>query len=136
MLSPKARASLLRTLPATSRTAGISFNTGAGEFSVLTGHAPHNGHEEDTKHGFYEELGALVAQVARKGPFIILGDFNAHIHGKLHDESLLGPHIYGKGIAFVGGEQDNRSFFLDFCSQNQLLISNTWFQHKPSKQVT
>ena len=99
VLSPKARASLLRTLPATSRTAGISYNTGAGEFSVLTGHAPHNGHEEDTKHDFYEELGALVAQVARKGPFIILGDFNARIHGKLHDETLLGPHIYGKGIA-------------------------------------
>ena len=45
VLSPRARAALLRTLPASSRTAGMSFNTGAGEFSILTAHAPHNQHE-------------------------------------------------------------------------------------------
>lgn len=136
VLSPRARAALLRTLPATSRTAGMSFHTGAGEFSILTAHAPHNQHEEDTKHAFYDELNQLLARVETKGPFIIMGDFNARLHGKLHDEAVLGPHLFGKGVSFIGGDQDNRSFFLDFCSHNQLRLCNTWFQHSSSKQVT
>ena len=136
VLSPRARAALLRTLPASSRTAGMNFNTGAGEFSILTAHAPYNQHEEDTKHAFYDELNQLVASVETKGPFVIMGGFNARLHGKLHDEAALGPHLFGKGVSFIGGENDNRSFFLDFCFQNQLLVSNTWFQHSSSKQVT
>ncbi len=46
-------------------------------------------------------------------PFIILGDLNARIHGKLYNEILLGPYIYGKGIAFISGKQDIRNFFLE-----------------------
>ena len=61
VLSPKARAALFRILPATSCTARMTFNTGAGEFSVHMGHAaPHNGHEGDTGYVFLEELGTWV----------------------------------------------------------------------------
>ena len=136
VLSPRARAALLRTLPATSRTAGMSFHTGAGEFSILIAHAPHNQYDEDTKRAFYDELHQLVARVETKGPFIIMGDFNARLQGRLHDEDVLGPHLFGKGVSFIGGDQDTRSHFLDLCFQNRLLVSNTWFQHSFSKQVT
>ncbi|CAE7263960.1 unnamed protein product [Symbiodinium natans] len=136
-LSPAAKRALLRTLPSSSKVAGISLHTGAGEFSVITGHAPHNQHTEETKQAFYDELNQLIEKVENRGPYLIMGDFNARIHGRMHDEDLvLGPHLYGKGVGSVGGELDNRSFLINCCVQNQLLVSNTWFKHNSAKQVT
>lgn len=137
VLSPAARRALLRTLPSSSKVAGISLHTGAGEFSVITGHAPHNQHTEETKQAFYDELNQLVDKVEYRGPYLIMGDFNARIHGRLHDEDVvLGPHLYGKGVGSAGGESDNRSFLMNCCVQNQLLVSNTWFKHSSARQVT
>ena len=137
VLSPLARRALLRTLPSTSRVAGLSFHTGAGEFSVLSGYAPHNQHTEDTKQHFYDELGTLLDGVETRGPLIVLGDFNARIHGRLHDESpIYGLHIFGKGVHFVGGDTDNRAFLTHFCQLHHLRMSNTFFEHPPSRQVT
>ena len=43
--------------------------------------------------------------------------------------SVIGPH--GLGECY-----ENRTRPLDFCVSNQLLITNTWFQHKPLLQMT
>ena len=137
VLSPLARKALLRMLPGTSRVAGLSLHTGAGELSLLNSYAPHNLHDPEAKQAHYDELSALVTQVEHKGPYLILGDFNARIHGRLIDEDqVLGPHLYGKGVSSIGGSEDNRSLLMKFCHQHQLLVSNTWFQHPSSKQVT
>ena len=40
-----------------------------------------------------------MAARERKGPVILLGDYNAIIHGRLRgEEGVLGPHKYGFGV--------------------------------------
>ena len=43
--------------------------------------------------------------------------------------SVLGPHSIGECNA-------NGELLLDFCASNQLIVSNTWFQHKLLHQAT
>ena len=61
---------------------------------------------------------------------IIMGDFNACV-GSDHStwNLVIGPHDTGEC-------NENSEQLLDFCDSNQLIVSNTWFQHKPLHQVT
>ena len=52
----------------------------------------------------FEKLQQAISQIARKGPFVVLGDFNSRRQGR----HVLGPHMFGKGWAAVGEETDNR----------------------------
>ena len=59
---------------------------------------------------------------------VILGHFNARV-GSNHSSwnSVIGPH----GIRECN---ENDVQLMDFCASNQLIIPNTWFQHKlPTK---
>ena len=79
---------------------------------------------------FYEQLQACLADVSPKDMIIILGDFNARVGSDFNSwKSVIGPH----GLGEMNG---NGTRLLDFCASNQLLITNTWFQHKPLHQAT
>ena len=137
VLSPAARKALLRLHFLNSRLASITLLTAAGELTIINCYVPQNGRPEAERRTFFEELHSLVEKVQQKGPFILVGDFNARLHGKLHgEETVLGPHLYGRGISGIGDEHDNRAYLIDFCSGNNLLVANTWFQKPQGKQVT
>ena len=40
---------------------------------------------------------------------------------------MLGPSIFGRGIAAIGDDSSNRQMLLDLCVANDLLVANTWF---------
>ena len=89
------------------------------------------------RHHFFEELQHLADKVQAKGPFAIVGDFNARLHGRLMgEEDVIGSCVYGKRWRFTGEDTDNRQLLVDFCKSNDLRISNTWLTHPPGKQVT
>ena len=61
---------------------------------------------------------------------IILGDFNTHAGSDfVSHSSVIGPH----GLSECN---EKGTSLLDFCVRNQLLITNTLFQHKPLHQAT
>ena len=98
----QARAALLRTQLAHSRLASITLLSQAGELSIVNVHAPHNARPEGERHDFFEELQHLVDKVQAKGPFAIVGDFNARLHGRLMgEEDVIGSCVYGKGWRFI-----------------------------------
>ena len=52
----------------------------------------------------FDQMQQAIAQIARKGPFLIMGDLNSRFQGKLHgEEDVLGLYMFGKGWAAVGG---------------------------------
>ena len=79
---------------------------------------------------FYEQLHSTLASVPSCDMTLILGDFNAHVGSRSSQwRSVIGPH--GPDELDENGER-----LLDFCATNNLIVSNTWFQHKPIHQLT
>lgn len=97
--------------------------------SVVSIYAPTN-HSNATANAagpseaFYDQLQSTLSSVPPSDLLVILGDFNARV-GSDHSSltSVLGPHG-------IGECNENGVRLLDFCANNQLIISNTWFQHK------
>ena len=55
----------------------------------------------------FKELETYLDKYTRQGPTLVLGDFNARLHGRLRaEEQVLGPHLYGLGYnrALTSGE--------------------------------
>ena len=58
---------------------------------------------------------------------IVLGDFNACVGGTPAGCPAVGPH----GLDDCN---ENGELLRDLCVSNNLLVTNTWFQHKPLHQ--
>ena len=79
----------------------------------------------------------LLTSCKNKGPYVLVGDFNARLQGKLlGEDAMLGPFMYGRGVNFVGDDTDNRALLMDFCDANNHMVGNTWFEHPAGRQVT
>ena len=103
VLSPAARKALLRTHFENSRLASITLLTAAGELTVINCYVPQNGRPEAERRAFFQELNSLVEKVQQKGPFLLVGDFNARLHGKLHGEEIfLAPTCMDMGSPASG----------------------------------
>ena len=94
--------------------------------SVINVYAPTMTYTDEEKEGFYEELAAVVDAVPASDKLLILGDFNARV-GKDYrtHRGVLGK--FGKGNMNSNGE-----LLLNFCSQRQLCITNSFF-NQPDK---
>ena len=87
---------------------------------------------EGERHDFFEELQHLVDKVQAKGPFAIVGDFNARLHGRLMgEEDVIGSCVYGKGWRFIGEDTDNRQLLVDFCKSNDCLSPTHGLRTRP-----
>ena len=65
------------------------------------------------RHHFFEELQHLVDKVQAKGPFAIVGDFNARLHGRLMGEE----DVIGSCVCTVsGGDSQGRTLTIVSCS--------------------
>ena len=78
----------------------------------------------ELKEDFYNALQTAVNNTANRDTLIIAGDLNA-ITGTGHSEfpEVIGK--YGKGKLNASGRT-----LLEFCSLNNLVLTNTFFQHK------
>jgi hypothetical protein len=62
---------------------------------------------------------------------LIVGDFNARV-GK-QDNQGPGNVI---GVHTVDDTNENGKRLIDFCNQNNLIVTNTFFQYKPIHQTS
>jgi exonuclease III len=84
--------------------------------------------ESDT---FYINLQETVDKVPKGDMLLIVGDFNARV-GKQDNQgpgNVIGQHT-------VDSTNENGKRLIDFCSLNNLIVTNTFFQHKPMHQTS
>ena len=103
--------------------------------SVISVYAPTNPTDSTSESArpsevFYEQLQSTLLSVPSSDLLVIMGDFNARVGSDCSIwRSVLGPHG-------IGECNENGKRLLDFCASNQLLVTNTWFQHKLLHQAT
>ena len=98
--------------------------------TVIQVYAPTDDSNREVKVEFFARLQETVGSVARGDVLIVIGDLNARV-GNVTEVwgEILGKH----------GEvacNDNGGRLLQFCSENNLVVSNSWFQHKQIHQFT
>ena len=92
--------------------------------TILSCYAPTLLATDEDKDSFYELIDAEIQRVPAADKLILLGDFNARVGtDNVAWEGVMGRHGIGK-------MNSNGHRLLSFCSQNELLISNTIFQLK------
>ena len=89
-----------------------------------------NGHKDEESEAFYDSLQQVLHDTPKKDMLLIIGDFNARVHSdKGLMNGLIGPHT-------VDQMNENRERLLDLCLINDLIIANTFYQHKSIHQCT
>ena len=121
--------------PVSERILRIHLKCHLSFMSVVSVYAPTNPSNATSEavsasEAFYNQLQSTLSSVPSSDLLVILGDFNARVASDHSTwNSVIGPH--GTGECNENGER-----LLDFCASNQLIVSNTWFRHKPLHQVT
>ena len=82
------------------------------------------------KEAFYRDLHNLLQQVDSKDKLLILGDFNTRVRRDFE----LWKGVQGRRR--IINCNDNRCLLLEFCSEHQLIITNTLFQQKDRYKAT
>ena len=102
-----------------------------GHVSVIAVYAPTNeaGNEEETKK-FYRALQDCVRKTPKRDMLLVMGDFNARVGND--------TNAWRGTIGRFGPEELNQNGvkLLDFCAFNNLVVTNTLFQHRPCHQQT
>ena len=78
---------------------------------------------------FYDNLDKLVNKYKNKSSIVLAaGDMNAAV-GRKTNETCIGK--YSKGYKY-----DNGNYLINFCQNNELLLTDTCFKHKQSHSTT
>ena len=98
--------------------------------TILSVYAPTLQAETGVNEAFYRDLHNLLQQIDSKDKLLILGDFGARV-GRDFElwKAVLGRHGIDNCI-------DNGRLLLEFCSEHQLVITNTLFQQKDRFKAT
>jgi len=113
-----------------------------GDIICTGAHAPHADATENEKRSFYDKLKTAHEKYSAKANIhYIIGDFNTKILTRVPaEETTVGPHIYNplnlEIDSLSNGQKENRELLMEFCLENNLIISNTWFQKSQKELAT
>ena len=96
-------------------------------FTVIATYAPTNPHDIEDKMQFYEQLQKSIDNVPEKHCLYICGDLNARVGRSNTQENEWHGVVgnFGNGI-----RNENGLLLLEFCTNNNIKICNTFSKHK------
>ena len=108
----------------------MTFPLEGSTLSIISAYAPTLNHSDEVKDSFYGSLGDAIDEVPASHKLLVLGDFNARV-GSDHIswENTIGRHG-------VGNVNTNGTLLLSLCAQNELCITNTFFQQADRHKTT
>ena len=89
--------------------------------TLVSAYAPQAGRPQAEKTEFYETLTMIVQKINKKGPYLLLGDWNARLQEAENEEEeqWIGEHTFGKhtDTTWQNSEEvtDNREALLELC---------------------
>ena len=121
IISKNLRKSVMSYNAVSSRIITIRIKARPANMSIIQIYAPTLDKDDDVHDEFYEQLQATMESIKRSDYLIVLGDVNA-ILGNEKVPCVTGSH--GTGIRNNSGQR-----LLEFCSANDLFVTNTGFRH-------
>lgn len=131
MIETETTESMTNYLQTSERLVGASFKMVEGSLDVLQVYAPDTSYSDDEYQRFLDEIQYWLDRVKRNSKIILMGDFNAKIGSEANE---VWPEAVGK---YGLGEKNGRGeMLMQFCAINELVISNSFFKHRPGRRAT
>ncbi|KAI8495103.1 hypothetical protein Bbelb_270890 [Branchiostoma belcheri] len=108
----------------------MRLNTAGGYVNLINAYAPTLAASMELKDSFYGMLGQAFSSIPHGEQLYLLGDFNARV-GRDHDTWPTSLGHFG-----VGKMNENGQRLLEFCSERDLVITNTMFGVKECRRVS
>ena len=89
--------------------------------AIIQTYAPTTSHNDEEAEVHYEEIQRMLKQVKSTDVLIVMGDFNAKIGVEAYQDTV--------GKFGLGKRNERVERLLQFCIENNLIVSNTFFQH-------
>ncbi len=115
--------------PISDRLISIRLQAKPVNISIVQVYAPTSTADESTIDSFYQELQDTINRLPRRDIIILMGDFNAKVGNDLDSNDTIGK--FGLGKANERGER-----LVDFCTENEMTITNTLFKQHPRRLYT
>ena len=108
----------------------MSFPLEDSILSIISAYAPTLAQSDETKDNFYGALSDAIDKIPCSNKLLLMGDFNARV-GSDHEswENTIGRHGFGN-------VNSNGTRLLSLCAQNELCITNTFFQQADRHKTT
>ena len=129
ILSKQATKCVLGYNPVSNRVISIRLQAKPVNISLIQVYAPTTTADEETIASFYHEVQDTLSKTPSSDITIVMGYFNAKVGSGVVDSDATGR--------FGLGEQNERGeMLIDFCNENELVITNTLFQQHPRRLYT
>ena len=128
ILSKEVKNSLMEYRAISDRIIYVRMRAAPVNISLYQIYAPTAAAEEETKDGFYLQMEQEIERVQKKDMLVVMGDYNAKVGRNLEGE--VGGR-FGLGDMNESGER-----VVNFCLENNLVITNTMFKHHQRKMYT
>ncbi|GFS06853.1 craniofacial development protein 2-like [Elysia marginata] len=119
---------MLGYLPVSKRNILIKIHATPFNLAILQTYAPTSDYSDEDVDKYYEEVKDVLKEVKSSEVLIVMGDMNAKV-GNQKLENIVGQHGLGK-------TNDRGVKLTQFCSEYDLCIINTFFQHPPRRTYT
>ena len=108
----------------------MSFPLEGSTLNIICAYAPTLAKSDEIKDSFYNALSDAIDEVPASHKLLLMGDFNARV-GTDHIswENVISSHG-------IGNENSNGTRLLSLCAQNELCITNTFFQQANRHKTT
>ncbi|KAL0879221.1 hypothetical protein ABMA27_003004 [Loxostege sticticalis] len=116
--------------PISDRIMTIRIKATPVNLNIIQVYAPTSNSSDKVLEDFYRELEKAITKTSKREVLIVLGDFNA----KIGNDAYLMSHCAGK--FGLGQRNDRGDRLIQFATDNDLIISNSFFQHHPRRLWT
>lgn len=120
--------SVINFIPYTDRMLLLQLQGHPITVNVIQTYAPTADKPEAEIETFYKDLRELLGYTKKTDITIIMGDFNAKV-GQGRVDEVVGD--FGLGVRNERGDK-----LVEFCQEEQLIVTNTWFKLPPRRLYT
>ena len=120
--------SLIGYWPISERAMLLKLEGKPFNISIIQVYAPTNDHPDDEIEKFYDDIQKAIKYVKSDEVLVVMGDWNAKV-GEGITPGITGQ--YG-----LGDRNDRGDRLIQFCQENQLIVTNTTFKQPPRRLYT
>jgi len=129
ILAKETSNSLIGYSPISDRIMKVRIQAKPYNITIVQCHAPTSIASEEDMEGFYNSLQETMDSIPNRDVKIVMGDLNAKVGKQEMPSATCGR--FGLGDQNSRGED-----LLEFCSSNNMVITNTLFEHHPRHLYT